>query len=87
MGTRDRMLALAAVIVAALLVAPNLYARDNHDSSGSMMGRGMMGDGSMMGRMSRMMQHCGGMMRGGPRNSRPNDQWRSEPPPNPDKKD
>jgi hypothetical protein len=58
-----------------------VYARDSDDSSGSMMGhgmmsRGVMGGGHMMG-MSRMMEHCGAMMQGNDRGGgRPNEQWR-----------
>jgi hypothetical protein len=46
-----------------------------------MMGHdGMMGNGGMMGMMrsmSRMMEHCGQMMRDG--DQRPNDRWRKAP--------
>ena len=81
----ERITALAAVAVAALLAAPVLYARDNHNPTGSMMRDRMMGDGNMMERMSRMMDHCSGMMQSGPRGNRPNDQWRKERPTIPDK--
>ena len=91
----ERMLALTAIFVAALLATSTLYARDNNRSSGSMMGGGMMGGGmmgdgmmgesNMMGQMSKMMDYCSGMMQGGPRGNRPNDQWRKEQPVTPDK--
>lgn len=83
MRNRKQTLALAAFI-AALLAAPALYAHDAHAPSGSMTSGSMMGDGNMMGRMSRMMDHCGSMMQSGPGGSRPNDQWRRNAPEKPD---
>ena len=80
-----RTLALAVVSVAALIAAPTLYAHDAQGSSDSMTRGGMMGGGGMMGRMNQMMDHCGAMMRSGPRSNRPNDQWREDRPTTPDK--
>ena len=74
-------LAVAAVSVAALIAATTLNAQDARQSSGSMMGRGTMGSGGMMGGMSsQMMDHCAGMMGGRERGNRPNDQWRQHAP-------
>ena len=67
-STTKSMLVIAAVSLAALVVAPAIYA-DDHEPSGSMMG-------AMMGRMG-MMDHCGAMMRGDNTGRRPNDQWRT----------
>ena len=82
-------LAFASVLAGGVIACPALYADDNHRSSGSMMGRGMMGDsdgGGMMGmmkQMSQMMDHCNGMTG----NSRPNEQWRRNEPSQPDHKE
>lgn len=85
-------LAFASVLVGGVIGGPALYADDNHRSSASIMGRGMMGDsdgGGMMGmmgmmkQMSQMMDHCNGMMG----NSRPNEQWRRNEPSQPDNKE
>lgn len=88
----------ASILLASVMVAPSLYAEAGHDSSGSMIGNGMMGDngtrnsegmmGDMMGmmkkmkQMSQMMDHCISMMS----DSRPNDQWRKNAPSGPEKK-
>jgi hypothetical protein len=84
MRNAKRTLVLVAVSVAATVAASALYAHDGQGSSGSMMSNRMMG-GNMMGRTSRMMDRCGSMMQGGSRGDRPNDQWRQEPPPAPEK--
>lgn len=80
-------LLLAAIVAAGIAVAPTIYAQTNQELSGSMMGRGMMGDknvkneGGMMGmmnmmqQMSQMMDQCSNMMS----DNRPNDQWRNMP--------
>jgi hypothetical protein len=74
-----RTFSLAAVSVAVLAVVPALYAQEPHGPSGSMMQGGMMGMGHMIGRgMSRMMDQCAGMMRGG--GEGPNEQWRNRAP-------
>ena len=77
-----------AAVFAATALSAVVYARAADDSSGSMMrggmmGRGMMRGGHMMG-MSRMMGHCGDMMRGDHGSGRPNDQWRDNRSPAPD---
>jgi hypothetical protein len=73
------MLFFGAASVVVLAVTPALYAHESHGPSGSMMRGGMMGMGNMMGRgMSRMMDHCAGMMHGS--GVRPNDQWRDHAP-------
>ncbi len=85
MRNTKRTLVLAAASIAAMLAAPTLYAQDAREPAGSMMRGGMMGGGNTMGRMSRMMDHCGAMMRGGAHGDRPNDQWRKRSPVTPDK--
>jgi len=74
------MLSLAAVSALVMAVTPALYAQESHSPSGSMMRGGMMGMGHMMGQgMSRMMDHCAGMMQGSG-GERPNAQWRNGAP-------
>jgi hypothetical protein len=84
------MLLLGSTLLASAAVAASLDAPDN-GSSGSMMGRGTMGDddgGGMMGmmkmmkQMSQMVDRCNGMMS----DSRPNDQWRKNAPTEPDQR-
>lgn len=75
-STARILLVFAVFSVVAVVMAPALYADDDHVPSnpttmGGMMGRGRM-DG-MMGRM-RVTDHCGAMMRS---DDRPNDQWRA----------
>jgi hypothetical protein len=85
-----KTLAAGAAIVAGLVAAPALYARDNLAMrDDSMMGRGgMMGMmGSVMsdtmnmmgmsGDVGGMRDHCNAMMQSG---QRPNDQWRTPQP-------
>jgi hypothetical protein len=88
----------AAILVAAVMVAPSLHAQGDQSPSGSMTGhRGMMGDtstkddggmtGDMMG-MMKMMKQMSQMMdhcNNMMSDSRPNDQWRKNSP-EPDKK-
>lgn len=91
-------LLLGSVLFAGVMTAPSLYAQGNQEPSGSMMGRGMMGDrntnddGAMMGmmgmmkmmmQMSRMMDQCSNMMSA---DNKPNDQWRKNSPSEPEKK-
>jgi hypothetical protein len=64
MHNSKQISALAVVVGAALLATSIVNARDNQGSPRS-----------MMSRMS-----CGGMMQGGTRDARPNDQWRKEAP-------
>ncbi len=85
MRNAKRTLALVAVSVAAMIAAPMLHAQDAREPTGSMMRGGMMGNGSMMGQMGRMMDHCAGMMGGSRGDDRPNDQWRKKAPTAPDK--
>lgn len=77
-----KALAIASAVIAGLAVAPALYAHE--ESRDSMMGSGMMGQGSMMGQMSEMMEGCNRMMQsmnhGG--SGRPNKQWREKSPDN-----
>ena len=79
MRKQTKVLLVASALITSLAAAPALLAQDSRDHG--MMGRdGMMGNGSMMGMMrsmSRMMDHCGRMMRDG--DQRPNDQWRKAP--------
>jgi hypothetical protein len=85
-------LLLVSILAAGVAAAPSIYAQTNQEPSGSMMGRGMMGDNNkeneggmmdmMMQQMSRMMDHCSNMMSG----DRPNDQWRNNTPSQPEKK-
>jgi hypothetical protein len=83
--------ALVSILLASVIVAPSLYAEAGHDSFGSVMSSGMMGDngtknGGMMGmmkQMGQMMDHCSGMMS----DSRPNEQWRKHAPAEPEKKE
>ncbi len=90
--------AFASILLASVMVAPSLYAEPGHDSSGSMMSHGMMGDNGtrndkgmmgdmigmmkMMKQMTQMMDHCNNMMS----DSRPNDRWRKNAPSEPEKK-
>lgn len=76
MSNVKRTLVLALAVTGLLAIAPALYAHDSSGQAGSMMNHGMMGDGSMMGHMSRMMKHCSGMMGGSRHGDRPNDRWR-----------
>ncbi len=80
-----RKLLLVSIAVAGLAAASALYAQDAREPASSMMRSAMMDGGSTMGRMSRMMDHCGAMMRGGAHGDRPNDQWRKRSPATPDK--
>jgi hypothetical protein len=79
MSKHLRNLAVGTAIAVGLAAAPTVYAQDYlrtpHDS---MMGRGMMGEGGMMGMMGGMMERCKEMMQamGDGRTDRPNDQWR-----------
>lgn len=75
---KSKLALLVAAAFALTAMSAVVYARD---SDGSMM-RGVMGGGMMRGGMgmSRMMGHCGGMMRGDHGSTgRPNEQWRSAP--------
>jgi hypothetical protein len=91
-----RKITTALILAASVAAASSIYAQTNQEPSGSMMDHGMMGDkntmneGGMIGmmnmmqQMSRMMDHCGQMMSGNPRDGgRPNDQWRKESPATP----
>lgn len=78
MRKQKRILALSAVLVAAMLGAPTLYARDSHEQSGSAK------RGGIMGQTSQMMNGCSTMMQGGLSGHRPNDQWRKDAPVKPD---
>jgi hypothetical protein len=83
-----KALAVASAMTASAIAATTLYAGSRHDASGTTMGRGgMMGQGGMMGRMGQMggmMDHCSQMM-GGFGSGRPNEQWKKEPPKQPEK--
>lgn len=75
----------SAVAAAIILTTSALYADSTHDKGGAMMGEGrMMGS---MENMRGMMEGCSRMMgmRGG-RSERPNDQWRTPAPSEPEKK-
>jgi hypothetical protein len=88
-----RKITTALILAASVAAASSIHAQTNQGPSGSMMGHGMMGDENttneggmmaMMQQMSRMMDHCGQMMSGNPRDGgRPNDQWRKETPATP----
>ena len=81
------MLLLGSTLLGTAAVAASLNTQDK-GSSGSMMGRDMMGDGDgggmmgMMKQMSQMVDRCNGMMS----DSRPNDQWRKNLPAEPDQR-
>jgi hypothetical protein len=49
-----KTLLVASTLAAGLAVAPAIYAHDSAGGSGSMMGRGMMGQGGTMGMMGQM---------------------------------
>ena len=83
MRKSKRALLLGATVLAVTVLPAMLYARDSDGPSGSMMGGGMMGGGHTMG-TSRMMGHCGDMMRDDRGSGRPNDQWRDGQSPAPD---
>jgi hypothetical protein len=85
MSKHLKNLAIGATIAAGLAAAPVLYAQDYlSPSQGSMMGRGMMGQGGMMGQMSSMMESCNQMMHAMKGNEhggqRPNEQWQERSP-------
>ena len=84
-----KTLLIASTLAAGLAAAPTIYA--HQDEGGSMMGRGMMGQGGMMGRMSSMMENCSQMMQAmrgdGHQPARPNDQWRDRSLQQPDQPD
>jgi hypothetical protein len=75
-------------LAAGLAAAPAIYAHDSDSAGDSLMGRGMMGQGGMMGQMSPMMENCSQMMQammgGGHEPARPNEQWRNRAPRQPD---
>ena len=68
MHKSKQALLLGATFAAVTVLPAILYARDSDGPSGSMMGGGM--------GTSRMMGHCGDMMRGDRGSGRPNEQWR-----------
>jgi hypothetical protein len=77
-----RTLVLLLTLLGGTAVATTLYANeDQAPGSADRDHNGMMRDrGSMTGRTSRMMEHCGGMMRGHMDADRPNEQWRGRAP-------
>ncbi len=92
-----KTLAISSALVAGLAAAPALYAHDSGSSRerGATMGPGMMGQGGMMGmmgmmgQMGQMMENCNKMMQsmvGSPDSEKPNERWRKDAPPTPDKK-
>lgn len=82
MPEAKRMFAWALATIGAAAAASAVFAQDIGPPARAMMHGGMMG-GEIMGGMSRMMEHCGGMMQGG--RDRPNDQWRQNAPPKQDR--
>lgn len=86
-----KTLLVASMLAAGLAAAPAIYAHDSDGAGGSMMGRGMMGQGGMMGQMSSMMENCSQMMQAmmgdGHEPAQPNEQWRDRPPRQPDQPD
>ena len=78
-----KTLLVASTLAGGLAAAPAVHAHDS-GAGGSMMGRAMMGQGSMMGQMSSMMENCSQMMEAmmgdGHEPARPNEQWRDRPP-------
>jgi hypothetical protein len=78
----------ASTLAAGLAAAPAIFAHDSDGADGSMMGRGMMGQGGMMGQMSSMVESCNQMMQAmkgdGHEPARPNKQWRDRSPQQPD---
>jgi hypothetical protein len=91
MRTHLKTLLVASMLAAGLAIAPAIYAHDPDGGSGSIMGRGMMGQGGMtgmMGQMSSMMENCNRMMQAmmgdGHEPARPNDRWRDRSPQQPD---
>ena len=86
-----KTLLAASILAGGIAASPALYAHDSGGGSGSMMGRGMMGQGGMMGmmgQMSSMMENCSqimqAMMGDEHEPAQPNDQWRDRLPPQPD---
>jgi len=79
-----RTLLVASMLAAGLAAAPAIYAHGSDGAGGSTMGRGMMGQGGMMGQMSSMMENCNqtmqAMMEDGHEPARPNEQWRDRQP-------
>jgi hypothetical protein len=91
MQKHRKTLLLASTLALGLAAAPAIYAHDSGGTGGSMMGRGMMGQGGMMGQMSSMMENCSQMMQAmkgdghGP--ARPNEQWQNRSPRQPNQPD
>ena len=82
-----KTLLVASTLAAGLAAAPAIYAHDSDGAGGSMMGRGMMGQGGMMGMMGQMssiMENCSQMMQAmmgdGHEPAQPNEQWRDRQP-------
>jgi hypothetical protein len=82
MRKRLKTLLVALTLAAGLAAAPAIYAHDSDGAGGSMMGRGMMGQGGMMDMMGQMsggmMELCNEMMQRmdhGHGAQRPNEQW------------
>jgi hypothetical protein len=69
-------------LAGGLAAAQALHAHDSGGGSGSMMGRGMMGEHGMMGMMGGMIGHCNEMMQAmdDGHAHRPNEQWRDRHP-------
>jgi hypothetical protein len=82
-----KTLLVVSMLAAGLATAPAIYAHDSDGAGGSMMGRGMMGPGGMMGQMSSIMENCSQMMQAmmadGHAPARPNEQWRDRSPQQP----
>ena len=83
-----KTLLVVSTLAAGLAAAPAIYAHDSDGAGGSMMGRGMVGQGGMMGQISSMMENCSQMMQAmmgdGRESARPNEQWRNRSPRQPD---
>lgn len=75
-------IALAITILALASAAGEVLADAEHSPGPH---RGMMGDMGGGGMMRGMMQGCGAMMQGGSRSGRPNEQWREDRRPTPDR--
>jgi Spy/CpxP family protein refolding chaperone len=91
MRKHPKTLLAASMLAAGLAAAPAIYAHDSGNGSSSMMGRGMMGQGGMMGQVSSMMENCSQMMQAmmgdGHEPARPNEQWRDRLPQQPEQPD
>ena len=88
MNTHLKTLLVASTLALGSAAAPAIYGQDSGGAGASMMDRGMMGQGGMIGRLSSRMENCSQMMQAmmgdGHEPARPNEQWRDRSTQQPD---